>query len=212
MGLEMTHLYAFGSIIRGEVDEYSDIDLLAIKNEYDSNFSVDKFSIYSEKRLKELWKTGNPFAWHLHFESVQLYSSDGRDPIKEYGAPSIYKNGEEDCLKFYLLFKDAYNSLTRLTNSACFELSAIFLSIRNFATCFTLHTERKTVFSRSSAIMIGKNSAPISKKFFDICLRARILSTRGNGNPISQSELTYAMQELTDVEKWMIELLEKVKS
>jgi len=206
----MTHVYAFGSIIRGEIDNYSDIDLLAIANSYNPNFSVEKFSIYSEKRLLELWKEGNPFAWHLHHESKLLFSSDGNDPLLNYGAPNAYRKGPYDCLKFYELFINSQKSLIQSRKSACFELSAIFLSLRNFATCYVLYLEKENLFSRRSALMLGDKSAPISIDDFDICMRARALSTRGIGETISKKEIEQVINTLPSLQTWMEKLLGEV--
>lgn len=63
------HIYAFGSICRGDVSPASDVDLLAIVDGYDERFSLDDYSIYSYDRIWEIWNEGNPFAWHLALES-----------------------------------------------------------------------------------------------------------------------------------------------
>ena len=59
------HIYAFGSLCRGEVDFGSDVDLLSIIEGPDSRFDPDVFAKYSYDRIRSLWKEGNPFAWHL---------------------------------------------------------------------------------------------------------------------------------------------------
>lgn len=41
------HIYAFGSICRGEVDSFSDIDMLAIVSGRDERFNPRDYSIYS---------------------------------------------------------------------------------------------------------------------------------------------------------------------
>ena len=56
------HIYAFGSVCRGDVLPSSDIDLLAITEGHDSRFDPNNYSIYSYNRIKELWQEGNPFA------------------------------------------------------------------------------------------------------------------------------------------------------
>ena len=73
------HVYAFGSLCRGEIRPDSDIDLLAIVDGYDSRFDQNVFSIYSYTRLAELWNEGNPFGWHLFLESRLIFSADGSD-------------------------------------------------------------------------------------------------------------------------------------
>lgn len=70
------HIYAFGSISRGDIQADSDVDLLAIVDGFDSRFSSDTYSIYSYSRLRDLWLEGNPFAWHLSLESKLVFSSN----------------------------------------------------------------------------------------------------------------------------------------
>ena len=69
------HIYAFGSLCRGEIDIDSDVDLLAIVGGPDRRFNSDTYSVYSYKRIAELWAEGNPFAWHLTYESRMVYAS-----------------------------------------------------------------------------------------------------------------------------------------
>ena len=83
------HIYAFGSVCRGDVSPDSDVDLLAIVQGYDPRFSPDDYSIYSYERIRGIWAEGNPFAWHLSIESKLLYSPDGSDFLEalEVGMP-----------------------------------------------------------------------------------------------------------------------------
>ena len=78
------YLYIFGSACRGELDENSDIDMLAIHDEKEKTYHLDgnKISIYSERKIKEIWDMGNPFAWHLHYESKLIYSPNDIDFLK----------------------------------------------------------------------------------------------------------------------------------
>ena len=55
------HLYIFGSLPRGEIGFGSDVDLLAITEKFDSRFDPDAFSIYSYRRICELWKEEKSF-------------------------------------------------------------------------------------------------------------------------------------------------------
>lgn len=68
--------YSIHAISRGvdlliPISVDSDIDLLALVEVegFDQNIDPDKFSIYSYKRIQELWTAGNAFAWHLSLES-----------------------------------------------------------------------------------------------------------------------------------------------
>ena len=151
-----THIYAFGSVCRGEVDFSSDIDLLACLSMPQQEYDPEKFSIYSHDRIQELWLEGNPFSWHLYLESKLIYSSDNSDFISDLGKPLKYSKALEDCTKFNLLFLESYQSLTKSNVSAVFHLSCMFLATRNFATCYSLGAG-KPIFSRQSPLQLHHN-------------------------------------------------------
>lgn len=203
-----THLYAFGSVCRGEIDKSSDIDLLACLSAPSAGIDANRFSIYSHERIRELWFEGNPFAWHLHLESKLLYSSDGNDFIYELGRPAEYSKSTEDCEKFRSLFLESLGSLEASSNSPTFDISCMFLAARNFATCYSLGLGAP-VFSRFSPLMI-ENPLPISQEDFGIYARARILSTRGRGAPLCESELGDVESSAKTVIAWMNKLSERL--
>ncbi len=199
-----THLYAFGSVCRGEIDPASNIDLLACLSAPKPEIDPKKFSIYTYERIRELWQEGNPFSWHLHLESKLIFSSDGSDFIMDLEEPSKYMNVSEDCVKFYKLFLESYNSLIQSSNSIVFHLSCMFLATRNFATCYSLGTG-DPIFSRMSPLLIDRK-LPITKEIFDVFARSRILSTRGYGSAISKTEVNVAKSSAPIILDWMKEL------
>jgi hypothetical protein len=205
------HIYIFGSLVRGDVSPGSDIDLLAIVDGYDPRFEPETFSIYSYNRIRALWNEGNAFAWHLALESKLIYSSEGDDFLGELGTPGSYESCLEDCGKFFALFCDASNSLQSNTNSPVFALSSVFLSIRNFATCFSLGMTTAPTFSRSSALELDVESIPISESSYRILESARILCTRGYGANVTTSEAATVASELTVIGAWMETLLIKIR-
>jgi hypothetical protein len=199
-----THYYAFGSVCRGEVDPASDIDLLACLSTPRPEIDPKKFSIYTYERIRELWREGNPFSWHLHFESKLIFSSDGSDFLIDLGEPSKYTKALEDCVKFQKLFLESYHSLIQSSNSIVFHLSCMFLATRNFATCYSLG-RGMPIFSRVSPLLIDQK-LPIAKEAFDIFARARILSTRGYGATISKADVNIAKSTAPIIVGWMKEL------
>lgn len=200
------HIYAFGSVCRGDVDQGSDIDLLAIVNGFDGRFDPNIYSVYSYQRLEEIWSEGNPFAWHLSLESKLLYSETDTDFFEILGTPANYQNGKEDCNKFYQIFLKARESFSDSVGCQVFDLSTMFLSIRNFATCFSLAFAKDPVFSRNSARQLGSLSVPISTEIYDIFVDARLLCTRAIGRPPSQSELSLVTDQFEQIEAWMVKL------
>jgi hypothetical protein len=206
------HIYAFGSVCRGEVDVSSDIDMLAIVNGYDPRFNPSDYSVYSYERIHELWEQGNPFAWHLFLESKLVYSQDDIDYLKSIGEPSTYKYGVIDCEKFHEILLSAKESIDRSALTEIFDLSSVFLAVRNFATCYSLHSDISPDFSRNSARNLGIHSVPIDKSTYNLFERARVLCTRGLGEILSPAEIDKAKMTLSEIDSWMIEILRTIES
>ncbi|WP_353620978.1 nucleotidyltransferase domain-containing protein [Stieleria mannarensis] len=197
------HVYAFGSICRGEIDVYSDIDLLAIVAKNSPNLDPNKFSIYSYQRLQQLWSAGNPFSWHLSLEAKLLYACDGQDFLESLGEPNPYQDCKRDCEKFLSLAQTACSRLRDRAPSQTFELATVFLAIRNFATCYALGQLGKCIFSRNSFWQLDDPTAPLTKTEYDVLERARILSTRGVGEPITAAEAESVIEISYQIESWM---------
>lgn len=197
------HIYAFGSVCRGEIDASSDVDMLAIVDGLDTRFDPNDYSIYSYARLLELWQEGNSFAWHLYLEAKLVYSSDNTDYLRVLGEPSKYKQGISDCKKFHEIFLFAKKSIEESSLTEIFDLSSVFLGIRNFATCYSLHSSAKPIFSRNSALCLGSDRLDINQDVYDIFERARMLCTRGLGEILSYDEICKAKFSLKEIDFWM---------
>jgi hypothetical protein len=205
------HIYAFGSLSRGDFDLASDIDLLAAVDGYDCRVDQNRFSIYSHRRLQEVWNEGNPFAWHLSLESKLIFAEDGKDFLLSLGKPNPYRDCARDCRRFFQLFEEASASLCNNKATAVFDLSTIFLSIRNFASCYSLGVRKKPHFGRHSALSLDDESVPLNPQSYHILERARMLSTRGSGAGISEHEAMEVMAYLDIIKTWMVKLLERAK-
>lgn len=206
------HIYAFGSICRGDVSIDSDIDLLAVVEGVDLRFDPSVFSIYSYRRIEEIWSEGNPFAWHLALEARPLFSPDGTDFLKALGRPSPYTHCVRDCEKFMRIFDDTMTSIMANSNSAVFDLSTAFLCIRNIATCFSLGATEVPDFSRHSALRLQGRSFPGPSQVYNILERARILCTRGKGPDISEEEVVLAVGSFGIIRGWMSDLTKEVET
>lgn len=204
------HIYAFGSICRGEVDSFSDIDMLAIVSGRDERFNPRDYSIYSYERINELWKEGNPFAWHLFLESKIIYSTDNVDYLQSLGKPSNYNSGLADCEKFLEIFMSAKNSIESSDLTVIFDLSSVFLSIRNFATCFSLDFNPRPDFSRNSARNLGIHSIPICDLTYQLLERARVLCTRGIGEILNADDIKKVKAQLGLIEPWMRDVIKAI--
>ncbi|MGF1718374.1 nucleotidyltransferase domain-containing protein, partial [Photobacterium chitinilyticum] len=205
----IVHIYAFGSVCRGDIDLGSDVDMLVVANGKLGHINPSDYSIYSYDRIKELWEQGNPFAWHLHLESKLVFSQDSSNYLDDLGRPRDYADGESDCLKFYEIFKSACCSINESALSQVFDLSTVFLAMRNFASCYSLAYLECPDFSRRSSINLGAQSVPIDREVFSILESARILCTRGVGKNLTESQVTNAIESLPQIECWMKSLIRR---
>ena len=205
------HIYAFGSVCRGEIDCDSDIDLLAVIEGFDPRFDPSRYSIYSYARLVELWDEGNPFAWHLALESRLLFADDGADYIKQLRRPSRYNRCAEDCEKFRLLFRDAMEGMKENPQCAIFELSTAFLAIRNIATCFSLGRLDTPVFGRHAALSLGNYSLRIDEQTYRTLASARMLSTRGSGRHPGRDVVAMVWTQFARIHDWIDDLVAEAR-
>lgn len=202
------HFYAFGSICRGEVDRLSDVDLLACVEGDDDALDPERFSIYRHGRLRDLWREGNPFAWHLFLESRLLYSSNGEDFIGALGRPSKYVAAVSDCRKFFDLMETSAEHLERSLVNATFNISCLFLASRNFASCYAL-SKGVPQFSRRSPLLIDRPLA-VEGHVFAFMVRARTLSTRGLGDRLTGEEVAACKGQVPLIREWMASLMSEV--
>lgn len=201
------HIYVYGSVCRGDIVPTSDVDLLALVDGEDPRLDPAVFSVYRYSQLAQLWSEGNPFAWHLALESRLVVAEDGIDFIRALGHPMRYRNWRTDSEKFREVYFAAKEVLATKRDTATFELSTIYLAVRNFAICFSLHVGSAPVFSRRAFEQLGLSSLLIDSRSSGILEAARILSTRGVGAQASEDDVEHVMARLPEVERWMSGLL-----
>src|SRR4051812_36936463 len=106
---ELLGLYVFGSVARGQRDERSDLDLLAVVADRAGKVPEEdivarlpaafenlerSISWYGRNRIEEMFRNGELFAWHLHNETVPIFE---REPfIASLGQPAPYTEGAAD--------------------------------------------------------------------------------------------------------------------
>ncbi len=201
------HIYAYGSVCRGEIEQGSDIDALAIVDTRPERFDPAVFSVYPYRRISQLWNEGHPFAWHLHLEARLLFAYDDRNFLRDLGPPGPYASWEADRDKFCELYRGAIDALTVRRDTTIFELATIFLAIRNLAICYSLHDGTAPVFSRRAFERLGPISLRLNERATNTLEESRILSTRGYGREPSKEDVAHVLDSLEAVDSWIASLV-----
>ena len=85
------------------------------------------------------------------------------------------------------------------------------LGIRNFATCYSLHSGLKPNFSRNAARNLGNVNVPIDESIYENLERARVLCTRGLGELLTPNEIFSAKMALGEIESWMSKIIRNIE-
>lgn len=194
-------LYLFGSAARGDCDQSSDIDVLAVYDKQPNSTLREKVSSavctkfgsrvtlaeYTSRRLGEMFDQGHLFSWHLYQEAKPLQVPDllGKQSY-EFDRPAPYTSGIEDAQRFVGLLSSVKTELQNGSCSLVHEAGLVYLSLRNIAMSLSAGFQDKADFARSSPLTLSASlsiSAPCTASEFGVLVAARHASQRGLPSP-----------------------------
>lgn len=198
--VDIIELCYFGSSVRGDGDGDSDLDVLCVvgSDKSDDKFGLNKalakyiksskvidVSLYGEARLREMWREGHLFAWHLYLEAKPI---DGfGDFISLLGKPSRYKNAVVDMSRLRSLVVDVKCALEMGEVSRLYEAGLLYVAARNVGISASWYSDNGLDFSRLSPFTIcykGEDmSMPLSRDAYKKLCMARHASMRGGEAP-----------------------------
>ena len=200
--------FLFGSRARGDCDESSDIDVLAVYGDspdialrekvHQSAIGVFTGNVvvaeYSKLRLNEFFAKGHLFAWHLYQEAAPLNISLACDESPYFfSKPAPYLTGLTDVRKFHDLLISIQGELKNTPGSLVHEAGLTYLALRNIAMSMSANILPAIDFTRYSpfsvSTVLGINP-PCEHKEFTSLVAARHTSQRGGTAPeISKKNL-----------------------
>lgn len=189
-------VYLFGSVARGEFDEYSDIDIFILIEDcseedyqmYKLDFAnqlglpIDGISLYRKSTVSSMAEYGSYFLWHIKMEGIELYNKDSyfNDVLN---CLIKYNRVEYDIVEYQEICKDIAESLERDNLTLNFELNLIASVIRNTSIAI-LYIKNRYVFGRISAVKLClemfKDKLPFNIEDYIVLYRYRLFYTRSN--------------------------------
>lgn len=197
----------FGSQARKENDLQSDKDVLVIIDENTKNLSSmqshiqnssnDDISVYTDKRIKQMFDEGHLFAWHLYLESKPLDGSKNDIWFYSLGRPALYTSEDQDISDFIKILGEALIGFKNGKN-IIFEAGLCHLACRNLGLFLSYKTTQTFDFSRYAAINLAPTwKLDIEKSLYDQLVMCRRISSRGQSlEEISHKQLKIAITKI----------------
>lgn len=217
-------VYLFGSVSRGEIDDLSDLDILAVVEDGEGKLSenivlekiphtyanlIPSISWYGKKRLAEMFKNGELFAWHIYQENIPLY--DPNNFLEMLDIPSFYADSLVDVKSFFEILSEIPIQLKGNKNNAVYEAGLIYICLRNICMSASSTFNHKPDFSRYSPFNLQNvKSCPISMADYKKLLMCRLSGQRGIEAPreINSANVLEWYQELLP---WIKEIIYKLE-
>lgn len=189
------NISVFGSYGRGNADSSSDLDILVlcrdgggvqsedfVRSRVSREFNIPpSISWYGEKKLKDFFKAGDLFSWHLYKESFPLF---GYEHIRDIlGTPKKYGNYIGDINGLIEILVEVPNHIVRYPQNIVFELGIAYVCLRNIALTASSVLGGQLDFSRYSPFELSGQEIPMSKNKYDLLIECRHASTRGADAP-----------------------------
>lgn len=205
----MPDIYAFGSTVTGDFDEGSDTDILAIERPNEDRRFPPDWSVYSQKRLDELFKSGTLFAWHIYLESVPIYLPDGEGYLSKLGRPKEYSEAQRDILTFKNMTTDSLSEIGSETPSWIYEMGIVGVAIRDTGMAASRSLTGEYAFSKNTPYEINC-SPPVCPSLYWYLLQCRRATTRGLNASGFSDRRPELMNSASEVLSWFDDVLNRL--
>lgn len=215
-GTPVSAVRLFGSVARGESDNWSDQDLLIVVPSESSLSSIrhafdelrttrSDISVYTERRYRQMHTEGHLFAWHVFKESrsvtLEGLSTKAPDLITQLGTPSAYRRSRPDASALVDMLAHCAEGLGAEEASEVFEAGILYVVSRNLAIIVSWKLGCLS-FSVSVPFLVGKvlgHPYPLNESTYLLLRQSRKATTDGVTPPaISRAAVLTWLQQVND--------------
>lgn len=205
----MSHdIYVFGSTCRGEVTPTSDVDVLVVPFSKNRSQYPHEWSVYTPEVIKEYFKKGRLFAWHLYLEAKCVHCYGDQPFLSSLGPPAPYSTITDDIDDLEVLLKESLNELKNGTKNVVYELGIAHTAIRDIAMCASWAMLEQPCFSADAPYRLPVE-CPLEHSIYRLIMLARHSSTRGVKIDFDPTYTVRAVTE-TPLTKWVDSLREAI--
>jgi hypothetical protein len=186
----VVNISIFGSWVRKDNDERSDLDVLVTvldgSGKTPERRIVDfvtpliggkpSISWYGIKKLREMFTQGDLFAWHLFLESKSVGPYPDLQSI--FGRPANYATAMPDIMELYGILGEVSDELRKAPKNAVFEMGILYVCARNIAMSASSKLCPTPHFGRYSPFALPMQF-PLTADEYELAMSCRMASQRG---------------------------------
>jgi hypothetical protein len=183
----------FGSVARGDDDELSDLDVLALVQN-GAGVVADAevlatlpakvaeraatISWYGADRYLGMHRTGGLFSWHLFLDGRILHDPSGL--LGRLGAPTPYCRALADVDAFIEIAADLPSQLGRAACNAVYEMGVLYVCLRNVAMSGSASLSGRPDFTRMAPYhLAGCPTLKVPEQEYHLSMLCRLAGQRG---------------------------------
>lgn len=190
-------VFVFGSYGRGDHDDTSDLDILAVVENGKGRVPTDKvlkylppilrhlppeISWYGQSRVRNMFEGGELFAWHLHGDAQPIFDPSGF--LRSLGTPKQYVAAIEDIKSFQSLLDGVPQQLRSAPWNRVYEAGLVYICARNIAMSASAVLLDAPDFSRNSPLNLRDSAPfPLTVTEYSELMHCRLAGQRGQQIP-----------------------------
>lgn len=203
--------YVFGSLVSGDFDSGSDVDVLVISDD-NLNLCPQNWSVYTKAGIKRLFEKGTLFAWHLYQDAVPI-SPEARkcDFLREIGPPASYGSANSEISELKSIIESSFSELVDNTPSSVYEVGLIAVAVRDIAMAASIFINGRFNFGKFAPFELSQLSLNIPRELYLKMLSCRRATIRGEILESINSPEKELLRQRENITRWIDEVATRIE-